>query len=163
METVKCPSCGGVTPASLPLCQYCGAQLWENCPDTEEFNEVKSRNGFVTFWLWLGIIVNVLMGLAYLFTCFTSKGMSSAHEPMWSRIFGVASAAVMVYGYISLLKWRMSGFTIIVCMQIISALIGVFNGSNLLLAILSVLFSLGILYGVLHIRKNGVSCWNNLD
>lgn len=164
MEYVKCPSCGNETPGVLTRCKHCGEQL----PKKQDFAspevyQIKSRAGFTTFYLWLGIVLNSLMGIAYFVTIFTRIGLWSTYDPMYTRIYGFISSAILFYGYLSLMRWNKSGFYILILMAGISQIMNLVAGGTLSFSTFFPLFSVLILYAVLQIRKNGKSCWEQLS
>lgn len=162
MENMICPSCGNETPRDLPNCKHCGAELAKNNPvySVNEF-AAKERNGFVTFYIWLGLVVNGFMTAAYFLTLFTRKGLWTAYDPMWERIYGVICSAIMFTGYYSLLKWKRSGFVILAGIAAVMVIVNM--GMAFSIATFQPVVSLAILYAVLQIRKNGVSCWDLLS
>lgn len=164
MEYVKCPSCGKETPKVLTRCKHCNEQLPKRQENViPEVYQIKSRAGFTTFYLWLGLVLNSLMGIAYFVTIFTRKGLWSAFDPMYTRIYGFVSSAILFYGYLSLMRWNKSGFYILILMAGISQIMNLVAGGALSFSTFFPFFSALILYAVLQIRKNGKSCWEQLS
>lgn len=164
MEYVKCPSCGNETPKVLTHCKCCGEHLSKK----QEFitpgvHQIKIRAGFTTFYLWLGLVLNSLMGIAYFATIFTRKGLWSAYDPMYTRIYGFVASAILFYGYLSLMHWNKSGFYILILMASISQIMNFVDGGPLSFSTFFPFLSVIILYAVLQIRKNGKSCWEQLS
>lgn len=123
----------------------------------------RERAGFVSFYLWMALILNALMGLAYFATIFTKKGMWSAYDPMWTRAYGFVSSMILFYGYHLLLRWHRNGFFVLVLMAGVSVIINLCNGGGVSVFSFSPFFGIAILYAVLQIRKNGKSCWDQLS
>lgn len=164
MGYVKCPSCGNETPAVLTRCKHCGERLPQNRDfKAPEVYQIKKRAGFTTFYLWLGLVCNSLMGIAYFATIFTRKGLWSAYDPMYTRIYGFVSSAILFFGYLSLMRWNKSGFYILIGMAGVNLMMDLFAGGTVSFATFSPIFSAMILYAVLQIRKNGQSCWEQLS
>lgn len=164
MEYVKCPSCGKETPMAFSKCRHCGQKL----PTRDEIAEYtvirgKMRAGFTAFYLWLGIVVNSLLSLAYFATIFTQKGLWSAYDPMSSRIYGFVASAVLVIGYLALIKWKKIGFYILIIMGVFSLIMNLFAGGQVSFSTFFPIVSMLVLYAVLQIKKNGKSCWEQLD
>lgn len=120
----------------------------------------KLRNGFISFYLWFGIVVNSLIGIAYFVTIFTSK---TAYDPMSSRIYGFASSFILVAGYFSLLKWKKFGFYVLAAMAVLSLGINLVTDTNADLGTFGPIVSLMILFAVLQLKKNRKSCWEQLS
>lgn len=163
MEYLTCPSCGKETPGALARCKHCGEVLHKHDIITPEVYDVKSRAGFTTFYLWLGQLLNAIMGLAYFATIFTRKGLWSAYDPMYTRIYGFVSSAILFYGYLSLMRWKKSGFYILTLMAGVSLIVNLVSGNPLSFSTFSPIVSIMILYAVLQIKKNGKSCWEQLS
>ena len=164
MEYVKCPSCGMETLKAFSKCRNCGQKL----PTQNEIAENTSiqqrmRSGFTTFYLWFCIVVNSLFSVAYFVTIFTHKGLWSAYDPMSSRIYGFVTSAVLVLGYFALLKWKKWGFKILLFMGVVLLMMNMFYGGPVSFFTFSPIVSLLVLYVVMQIKKNGKSCWEQLD
>ena len=86
-----------------------------------------------------------------------------AYEPMSDRLVTFVLTGVMIVGYIGLLKWKKSGFYIIVGAQILnwfmSISIGMLKGWYIIVPFISI----AILFAILQIKKNGKSCWSQLS
>lgn len=164
MEYVKCPTCDNGTSGVLTRCQHCGERLLKkyDIGDSEVY-QIKARAGGTSFYLWLGLVLNSIMGIAYFATIFTRKGLWSAYDPMYTRIYGFVSSAILFYGYLSLIRWHKSGFYILILMAGVSQVMNLMAGGTLSLSTLFPFFSVLILYAVLQIRKNGKSCWEELS
>lgn len=72
----------------------------------------KKRNGFVTFWLWLEIIANVIFPI---YTTITYMGIVRYVDEYY--VYGliavaIISAVLLVSGYALLLRWRRKGFLV---------------------------------------------------
>lgn len=164
MEYVKCPSCGNETPAVLTRCKHCGEKLSQNqAPRVPETYQIKKRAGFTTFYLWLGLVLNSIIGIAYFATIFTRKGLWTADDPMYTRIYGFVSSAIFFLGYLFLMRWNKSGFYILIGMAGVSQIMNLFAGETISFYTFYPTISAIILCAVLQIRKNGKSCWNQLS
>lgn len=163
-EMVICPHCGKETPGNQTICQHCyGEYTLADSDDSSAYMyDVEDRNGFVGFYLWLGLILNSIIGVGYFISLFTRIGMTSAYEPMISRFLGTLISAGTVAGFWLLLKYKKLGFYLLTATAILTILINLgFGGVSL--ATLSPLVMLGVLFAVLQIRKNGRSCWSYLS
>lgn len=159
----------------------------------------KKRNGFVTFWIRLSIITNLIV-IPWGFTVYIKLYNSFKYELMMPPLnklntehlleivdhYVHISIIVLMIGCIvavvflsKILHWKKSGFWGLACTSIIINIISVINEKAFVSAGLSygitlfhgtiptmVLFapplSIFILWAVLQIRKNGVSCWRHL-
>lgn len=123
----------------------------------------QERNKFVSFWLWLGAIINVIFTIIYLLLLFSSKGLWSATpEPTWLRIIWILQSIVLVAGYTLLLKWRKTGFYIMAAMLVLNIILNVLT-SGISVAAFSPVVSFVLLYFVLQLKKNNVSYWDAMD
>lgn len=158
----------------------------------------KERAGFITFWLWFGIVVNLISvpftilqlnsvsNLGYLGIELITQGVdvtpfvNSIHTPQYMLI-GVTILSVILYiiGYALLLKWKKMGFFIIVIAALINVIVTLICYPMIREAYLSIglivdysmvkyttligsCSSIFILWMILRIKKNGVSCWSQL-
>lgn len=164
MEYVKCTSCGKETPNAFAKCCHCGQELpTQNKIAENTAIQVKMRSGFTVFYLWLGIVVNSLLSLAYLATIFTKKSLWLAYDPMSSRIYGFVASAVLVIGYLELIKWKKIGFYTLITMGIFSLMMNMFAEGLVAFSTFFPIVLMLVLYAVLQLKKNGKSCWEQLD
>ena len=165
IEMVLCPYCGKETPGNQTICQHCGGEFTFEESDgySEELEEVKDRNGFVSFYLWLCLIVNSILCFISFLTMFLPYGMYSAFDPMWLRIAGTILSGCTAVSFWMLLKYKKSGFRLLTVTAILTFLINInvamVNGPK----DLAPLILLALVYAVLQIRKDGKSCWSQLS
>ena len=164
---MKCPNCGKEIANDSLFCEYCGKPVKQQ------------RHGFVTFWLWLMIIANVCATFAYFSEATSSRGDNNTILMYTSAVCSV----ICVLGATLLLKWKKWGFwlivvnaaahvfaTIYLCNEMAHSYI--YYSSNYRyheyptvpqeMLIFSTAFSLLILFAILHIKKDGKSCWSLL-
>jgi len=122
-------------------------------------NEGKERHGCVNAWLWIVIISNLGLGIYY------ATMMFSAYTNTMSLGFGLLSilATLNVLGAILLMRWNKCGFYLFVVSSVLAALVnlGVLNLEPVVL--LSGLFAILIWWGILQIKKDGISAWSLLE
>lgn len=130
----------------------------------------KKRNGFVTFWLWLGIIANVISPI---YTTITYMGIVQYVDEYY--VYGliavaIISAVLLVSGYALLLRWRRKGFWLITWTAIIVAGINIILMHGISVPVISLIttgfsavFAVIILKLILMLRKDGISCWSLLS
>ena len=130
----------------------------------------KKRNGFVTFWLWLGIIANVISPI---YTTITYMGIVRYVDEYY--VYGliavaIISAVLLVSGYALLLRWRRKGFWLITWTAIIVAGINIILMYGISVPVISLIttglsavFAVIILRLILMLRKDGISCWSLLS
>lgn len=93
------------------------------------------------------------MGLAYFATIFTSKGLWSAYDPMYTRIYGFASSAILFFGYLILLRWKKMGFYILIGMAGINQIINFVAGAPISLSTFFPIISAIILRSVANQQR----------
>ena len=145
----------------------------------------KQRHGFVTFWLWLGIIGNVVSLIITMFSYGKMSRVWSLEGGEGLRTHYLILGAVAVIGGIALiicygkiLNWKKSGFwgaiivaviigiTNVILMNLIQkdfANMGLYVSLNPFTQVIATPLSLLILWAVLQIKKDGVSCWKLLE
>ena len=157
----------------------------------------KQRHGFVTFWLWLGIIGSIISipasiisyqnftNLGYLGMQLISAGINitpfseaiHSHVIIMQIVAGIAGICMIVF-YSKILNWKKNGFGGAVITAVIVAIIntimmgfvkqdylsiGLVINYNPFMQVIVTPISLLILWGILQIKKNGISCWKNLE
>jgi len=166
-----CGKCGSEILNDVRFCPKCGNAV-ETKTESNVNSIVRKRHGFTSFWLIFGMITSAISGVIQ----FIGVGMM----PDFIRELTVLSGIVLIAGticYVLLLRWKKIGFWIIVGLSIISILIlpimipklatitGAITGttgSNILSGIAYRLITVAIIWGVLHIRKNGKNTWEQL-
>lgn len=127
------------------------------------------RHGFISFWLWLCAVTNGIMSIFYLWHLFSSKGLwSGTPEPTWFRLSWLFSSLINLLGFVLLLEWRKTGFYVILGVQLIGLAIALFasvfaNVVNTVPSIISTIAGIAILYGILHLRHEGLTYWDAMD
>lgn len=122
-------------------------------------NEGKERHGCVNAWLWIVIISNLGLGIYYAITMF------SAYTNIMSLGFGLLSilSTLNVLGAILLMRWNKCGFYLFIVSSVLAALVnlGVLNLEPIVL--IWGLFAILIWWGILQIKKDGISSWSLLE
>lgn len=171
-------------------------------PDISSTPEKKQRHGFVTFWLWLGVIGGVFSIISAVTSYLKmSKNINDIGRqleyagidvtPYRDAIdalnlhVGVMQVAALFFAiciivcYVLLLNWKKIGFWIIVGTSVVSVVVSVvmmnlmkqdyammgvsiLKGTSILQYIVTPI-SILILWAVLQIKKNGISCWKQLE
>lgn len=153
---MKCPQCGNEIAEDSIFCASCGAKIEQpSAPQIQKESPAPAggknqRHWFVTFWLWLMIVVNVIM-------CFVNLANAG------STVSYVASAlmAVNIVGAIMLLNGKKLGFWIFVAMAVISCILNVALES--VTGAFGAVIGVAILFGILQITKDGVPYWSQLE
>jgi hypothetical protein len=162
MEYIKCPNCGSETPSILTRCRNCGERLPKEVV-IEETNVPKVRNGFVSFWLWACLIINVLFSIGYFALMFSSKGLwSGTPEPLPLRLFWVLASVAIIVGYWQLISWKKVGFYILSGTALVNGIIS-FCIAPSMAVLITAIAPIFVLFFVLQIPKNGKSCWEQLS
>jgi hypothetical protein len=115
------------------------------------------RHGCVTAWLILMLILNSLIAIVYIF----KSGKLAQTVPSNALIALVIMGIINVICAVMLLRWKKIGFYGFAITAVITIFI------NLHIGISPIRASLGfagflILYGILQIKKDGVSAWSYL-
>jgi hypothetical protein len=129
----------------------------------------KERHGFTSFWLISGAIFNPIVCLIYLFapdsmeSLYNISGYGYRFYSGYAILAGLLMAAGTV-AYIFLLSWKKAGFWLLVAVTISNNFLSVaIMGMNFILALFFSAISIAILWGILHIRKNGYTAWDHLN
>ncbi|WP_430412929.1 hypothetical protein [Kordia sp.] len=131
----------------------------ENFNDNSNYE--KQRHGCVTAWLVFIIIANSLMALLYLL----GGGMITENLP------GVATSILVILGLLGvgnvifavlLLQWKKIGFWGFLGTSIVVLFINISIGLGIGQSLFG-LVGVAILYGILQIKQNDVTAWENLE
>ncbi len=122
----------------------------------------KQRHWFVSTWLILMIILNSLTALLNLFsTSFIDKNLPNNDPKSSLLVFGILGLGNILFA-IMLLKRKIYGFYGFVLSAIIAFSVNIYIEIEFSKAFYG-LIGIGLLYGILQIRKDGISAWRNLD
>jgi hypothetical protein len=119
----------------------------------------KDRHGFTSFWLILCLIGNAL-GAAFLLL--GSNMLSSLYDQETLLYMGIA-ALVSTIAVIMILCWKKTGFWILFGAHIVSSFLTYDNGSSSIGQIAFGFISIAIVYGVLHLRRNNKTTWEQME
>jgi hypothetical protein len=130
--------------------------------EIEVTDYTKERHWFVTGWLILKIAANCVTAYFYLKSIFILKGSPiDISEREWIIILLIAIAIINVLLSILILIWRKMGFWGFVLTGILIFIINLNIGTNLILSLFG-LCGIPILFGILKIKKSGISTWEGL-
>ena len=137
-----CGKCGAELSTDVQFCHNCGTKHLEQ--------NIKSRHGFTSFWLWLGIISNVIVGLFIIY--------------FFEEIKLLSIMCLAVAGTIYLIvRWKKFGFYAFLGVQVISILLD-FLDMGIELQLVWCLGQTIIVWAVLQLRNAyGVSAWKQLE
>jgi hypothetical protein len=154
-----CSKCGTEITDEVQFCPKCGSSVNSTVVNTVNTIDRK-RHGFTSFWLIFSLISFVISGSIYLFT-----------PQLMTQYYNVSSGLLMLYGIISmagiignilLLCWKKIGFWIFIGISVVSLLLNMVIGLNIVQSLFG-LIGIAIMWGVLHIRKNGKTTWEQLE
>jgi len=148
------------------VCKKCGAQLEVGekfCPKCgDAIPYVRQRHGFVSFWLVFGVICGALVGIMYLFVYPSLGGMIPISKGQMI-IAGLINLAFIV-PYVLLLQWKKIGFWMYCGFSLVSLVLNVIQATQYKpLYLVGGLIGFLIMWGILHIRKNGKNTWEQLE
>lgn len=116
---------------------------------------VKERHGFITFWLWLLAVSNILGAIVDFFPK-TMWGTNYPDEYVMVSVFSGVLYLINVIGVFLLLMWKNVGFTIIAVSSTIAALTLFTRMGSAPVGLIGIV----VLWFVLKIKKHGVSYWD---
>jgi hypothetical protein len=137
----------------------------DNLPINNEIRETntpKKRHIIVSIWLWLSIIGNLAFVIIRLFDV-RIYGIRIVDA---SEIGGfvVLFSFVLIIDRILILKWKIIGFFIDIVAFGIAYYVVIVNDYyyQVVPKMLIIMLTLSIFFGILQIRKNGISTWRHL-
>lgn len=122
-------------------------------------NELKQRNGCITFWLWLVILSNIAITIFYAVGMFGADGSGDALGFGLCSILGL----VNVLSAIQLLRWNKVGFYMMVVSSILAMIVNVSVLNMEPVAVASSLVAIVIWWAILQMKKDGESAWSQLE
>jgi serine/threonine protein kinase len=162
-------------PTAMTLKEYAGKVLkGEKCSwdsfignnrsgkkNTDEsdikFPEMRQRNKFTSFWIWLMIILNGLVACIL-----TANVLISGFEDISITISSFAAIANLLSA-IMLWKWLKPGYWLFVASSLVTSICLMIDDSENGIILIPALAGLGILYGILNLKRNNISCWGLMD
>ncbi len=120
--------------------------------------ESKERHGCVTAWLILMIIANSIIALTYLFTDNTTPQSPTNLTTLMLTTIGIAN----IIFAIMLLQWKKWAFWAFATTSLITLGVNISIGISVGNALVG-LIGIVILYGILQIKKDGITAWENLE
>ena len=170
-EKTFCVQCGSET-TGIQMCNRCGTAA---ASGANAGSSGKKRHGFTTFWLLLSVIGHALSALVFLAAAVELFEAGFDTFGSYFMFFTLTSIGAIV-GCAFLLRWKKSGFWVVVGMSAASFILSAATGIGSALAFdemvqddavafgfVSGIIGIAILWGVLHIRKNGKTAWEQLE
>lgn len=169
---MKCIKCGAEIPDDSRFCEQCGTQQPRGsvAKTNAEPQAIQQRHGFVTFWLWLMVVVNTIIFFVYFYRLLSILGIVNGGTAIVLFAVGIIGALLNVVSAILLLLWKKVGFWIFVGAGIGVLLTYITTGMLSIMPVMDQIKTMApsilapvILYAILCIRKNGKSCWSQLN
>jgi len=114
------------------------------------------RHGFVTFWLIFTIVVS---GIFLLVCSFLGQYLEELDLSKIELFFLGLSCVLSIASAVLLLHWRISGFWLLCANELLGVMANTLFGNNFLTVLIAGAIRVLIFYGILRIKKNGVSAW----
>jgi hypothetical protein len=161
-----CGKCGQEIEEGAEFCGNCGNKINTDKSSSSQNGysdqtTTRMRHGFTSFWLIFGIIVCSLAAIFYLFLSNLFDELYIYMPPGLIAINGVAML-VQIVGLSLLLSWKKIGFWILIGVSAISLLVGLASGGSPR-QIIGALVGIAICWGVLQLKKNGKTAWEQLE
>ena len=121
------------------------------------FNLPKLRHWFITLCIWVCVAFHLLLVSGLLFyrseiTRYIPQYYSSTY------VFSIFMYAIIFIGFCLLLGWKKIGFWIIIMAQSIMDILRFFHETEIGVIYFSIVNAF-LLFGILNLRKNGLSAW----
>ena len=128
----------------------------------EVSNNQKQRHGCVTAWLIFMIIANSFSAILYLFAGdMIARNFPGGISNTMLLLLAILGIGNVVFS-ILLFKWMKIGFWGFLLTSIGALFINLIIGLGVIQSLFG-LVGIAILYGVLQIKKDNMSAWDNLD
>jgi O-antigen ligase len=133
-----------------------------NYESTEQTERTKQRHGCVTAWLIFIIVANSFTALIYLFAgdyiSDNTPGGIPNHFIYILAFLGLGNVICASF----LLKWKKLGFWGFLLTSVCALVINIYLGLGVGQSTIGLL-GFAILFGVLQIKQNDISAWNNME
>jgi len=153
-----CTKCGNPSPPDAMFCEQCGNKSHKKLPTDSK--QIRKRHDFITFWLWAMIVSGLI------FIVLEIDKPESDGWVLFNAFFGIGAA-------IWLLRWHKFGFWNIIGIYCITILFNpslfedtigrAYSFNYSILALVGYLLAPILLYAILQIKREGISCWENLE
>ncbi len=124
------------------------------------YTPLPERHGCVSAWLIFALVMNAIVALLYLY--FANKPIQIPKLSVLTLYCFIILLVLNLIFIAKLLKWKKSGFYGICVTTIIGFLINITVGLPPTPCIVGLL-SIPILYGILQIKKGGISAWDYMN
>ena len=146
----RCPNCG-----RLQKQFNFDKHVNEQKPHIEAIHE---RNWFITFWLWVLIVGNVLMAIISFFPK-TMWGKNYPDDFVVPSIVSGLFCIINVIGAFMLLSWKKMGFYLIALSAVAGGIFSFVTVKSLPVGFVG----LALLWFILNIKRNGIPYWNVMN
>ena len=124
--------------------------------------ETKQRHGCVTAWLILMIVANSISALTYLFMGDTiSRNLGGSIPRPIMFLMAILGIANLIFA-IMLLQWKKWAFWAFIGTSLAAFVLNMTLGLGIGPSLLG-LVGIALLYGILQIKANGKTAWENLE
>jgi uncharacterized membrane protein (DUF485 family) len=127
----------------------------------DNLNVKKQRHGFVTAWLALFIMVNAITAILYLFKSEMIANSFRGDVSTQMILLGIGSILNVVF-VVLIFQWKKIAFWGLIINSIGAFVINSTLGAGLGQSLVGLL-GLAFFFGVLQIKKDNVSTWENLE
>jgi predicted nucleic acid-binding Zn ribbon protein len=148
-----CSHCGAGLVDAAVICVKCGCKV-------NEEKHGRRRNGFTTFFLILWLI-GIVLGTVFVVLVPDFVFLIYPYATDTTAMFVIGVGVMLALSLIMLLRWKKMGFWIFALMAFVPVFLEELNTSDS--PIIVGLIQCAILYGVLHLRKDGKSAWEQLE
>ena len=130
---------------------------------TNEYQDLpKQRHGCVTAWIIIMIVGNSASALVYLLASEMITNNLPGNVPtLLIILLGLVGLANVIFS-VMLLQWKKAGFWGFCLSSIVALVINTNIGLDITQSLLG-LIGIGVLYGILQIKRNDRSAWENLE
>lgn len=120
--------------------------------------ESKERHNYVTVWLFFMLFSYIFLAAYNLANIFNDY-----HNILLSLIYGnyVIISLFNIRGCVMLLKWKRYGFYLLTGFSLLASGISIMY-ANVPIALCNIIV-IALCWGILHIKKNGISAWTLMD
>ena len=123
------------------------------------YTPIPERHAFITFWLIMGMILNGICVLVYMFLI--SKPITKVKIPPDALMIYVVLCGLNILFCAKLLQYKKNGFYGLIICHLIGYILNLYIGFSLVVSTFG-LISIPLLYAIFQIKRNGIPFWKYL-
>ena len=156
-----CLKCGAYVSDKDKFCLQCANPV-PSANFTTLDRADRERHGFTSFWLISSLLLALIGAFIYVLNLTIFAEVATQNS---TNVFHIINAIIQVAGCIWLLCWQKAGFWVYSGSCLLTPIINIAIGiiDIVVVSALVGLVLIAIMWGVLHLRKDGKTAWQQFE